>query len=58
MGKKNPYRVFEPDIYKNRANAQDRITWYFFNQIMNLFINRFEWVNLPKEIDPVYSERV
>lgn len=58
MGNKNPYRRFEPDIYKNRANVQDRITWYFFNQIMNLFINRFEWVNLPKEIEPFYIERV
>lgn len=58
MGKKNPYRVFEPDMYKNNENVQDRITWYFFNQIMNLFINRFEWIGIPKEIEPFYIERV
>lgn len=52
---KNPYRRFEPKIYKNGI---DHITWYFYNQIMNLFINRFEWSDLPKEIEPYYIERV
>lgn len=56
---KNPYRVYEPDISKCRTQyTGDRMTWYFYNQIMNLFINRFEWVNLPKEIEPFYIERV
>ena len=52
---KNPYRRFEPKISQNGI---DHITWYFYNQIMNLFINRFEWNNLPKEIEPYYIERV
>lgn len=52
---KNPYRRFEPKISQNGI---DHITWYFYNQIMNLFINRFEWSGLPKEIEPYYIERV
>lgn len=52
---KNPYRRFEPKISQNGI---DHITWYFYNQIMNLFINRFEWSDLPKEIEPYYIERV
>ena len=52
---KNPYRRFEPKISQNGI---DHITWYFYNQIMNLFINRFEWNNLPVEIEPYYIERV
>lgn len=52
---KNPYRRFEPKISQNGI---DHITWYFYNQIMNLFINRFEWGNLPTEIEPYYIERV
>lgn len=57
MSKKNPYRRFEPDFYKSQ-NGQDYITFYFFNQILNLFINRFEWVGVPEEIEPFYIERV
>lgn len=57
MSKKNPYRMFEPDLKKTQ-NGKDYITFYFFNQIMNLFINRFEWENLPPEIEPFYIERV
>lgn len=53
---KNPYRVYEPKL-KDGENG-DVITFYFFNQIMNLFINRFEWQGLPKEIEPFYIERV
>lgn len=53
---KNPYRVYEPKL-KDGKNG-DVITFYFFNQIMNLFINRFEWQGLPKEIEPFYIERV
>lgn len=52
---KNPYRQFEPKISQNGI---DHITWYFYNQITNLFINRFEWNNLPTEIEPYYIERV
>lgn len=54
---KNPYRVFEPKL-KDDGKNRDIITFYFFNQIMNLFINRFEWSGLPKEIEPFYIERV
>ena len=54
---KNPYRVFEPDL-KMSKTCQDYITFYFFNQIMNLFINRFKWEGLPPEIEPFYIERV
>lgn len=57
MSKKNPYRRFEPDL-KRTQNGKDCITFYFFNQIMNLFINRFKWENLPTEIEPYYIERV
>lgn len=57
MSKKNPYRRFEPDLKKTQ-NGKDCITFYFFNQIMNLFINRFKWENLPSEIEPFYIERV
>lgn len=57
MSKKNPYRRFEPDLEKSQ-NCEDYITFYFFNQIMNLFINRFEWKGLPEEIEPFYIERV
>lgn len=55
MGK-NPYRMYEPKL-KDCKNV-DFITFYFYNQIMNLFINRFEWQGLPKEIEPFYIERV
>ena len=54
---KNPYRIFEPDLKKSE-NGRDYITFYFFNQIMNLFINRFKWEGLPPEIEPFYIERV
>lgn len=54
---KNPYRKFEPDLNKSQ-NGQDYVTFYFFNQIMNLFINRFKWEGLPPEIEPFYIERV
>lgn len=54
---KNPYRIFEPDLNKSQ-NGRDYVTFYFFNQIMNLFINRFKWENLPPEIEPFYIERV
>ena len=54
---KNPYRIFEPDLKKSQ-NGRDYITFYFFNQIMNLFINRFKWDGLPPEIEPFYIERV
>lgn len=54
---KNPYRIFEPDLNKSQ-NGRDYITFYFFNQIMNLFINRFKWEGLPPEIEPFYIERV
>ena len=54
---KNPYRTFEPDL-KNSEKGRDYITFYFFNQIMNLFINRFKWDGLPPEIEPFYIERV
>lgn len=54
---KNPYRIFEPDLSKSQ-NGRDYITFYFFNQIMNLFINRFKWEGLPPEIEPFYIERV
>lgn len=54
---KNPYRIFEPDL-KKPQNGRDYITFYFFNQIMNLFINRFKWDDLPPEIEPFYIERV
>lgn len=54
---KNPYRKFEPDLKKSQ-NDQDCVTFYFFNQIMNLFINRFKWEGLPPEIEPFYIERV
>ena len=51
---KNPYRVYE----KCRNEPTYQIEFYFFNQFMNLFINRFVWVNLPVEIEPYYIERV
>lgn len=54
---KNPYRVFEPKL-KSDGKNRDFITFYFFNQIMNLFINRFKWDGLPPEIEPFYIERV
>ena len=54
---KNPYRIFEPDLKKSQ-NGKDYVTFYFFNQIMNLFINRFKWEGLPPEIEPFYIERV
>lgn len=54
---KNPYRIFEPDLKKSEK-GRDYITFYFFNQIMNLFINRFKWDGLPPEIEPFYIERV
>lgn len=57
MSKKNPYRRFEPDLEKTQ-NGKDYITFYFYNQIVNLFINRFMWENLPPEIEPFYIERV
>lgn len=57
---KNPYRVYEPKIKpeKDKTVCNDAFEFYFFNQIMNLFINRYEWINLPEEIEPFYIERV
>lgn len=58
MGKvKNPYRVYEKNL-ECEQNGKDRITFYFYNQIMNLFINRFKYENIPAEIEPFFIERV
>ena len=54
---KNPYRVYEKDI-KLTQNGKDNITFYFFNEIMNLFVNRFRYIGLPPAIEPYFIERV
>lgn len=54
---KNPYRVYEKDI-KLTTNGQDHITFYFFNAIMNLFVNRFKYTGIPDAIEPFFIERV
>ena len=43
---RHPLRKFE--VY-NKFN-ENKIFFMFFNNIYNLFISRFEWKNLPKEI--------
>lgn len=54
---KNPYRVYEKKL-GHEQNGKDHITFYFYNQIMNLFINRFKYENIPTEIEPFFIERV
>lgn len=54
---KNPYRVYEKDINK-LYNNQDIVEFYFFNNIMNLFVNRFKYTGLPESIEPFFIERV
>lgn len=55
---KNPFRVFEfSNKNKNPPmNAvdipSDVITAWYFYKIHDLFVNRFRWINLPKEILP------
>nr|DAG50359.1 MAG TPA: upper collar protein [Caudoviricetes sp.] len=53
---KNPYRVYEKNINQS-CNKQDIIEFYFFNNIMNLFVNRFKYTGLPDTIEPFFIER-
>lgn len=54
---KNPYRVYEKKL-SCPNNKQDIIEFYFFNTIMNLFVNRFKYTGLPDTIEPFFIERV
>lgn len=54
---KNPYRVYEKNINQS-CNKKDIIEFYFFNNIMNLFVNRFKYTGLPDTIEPFFIERV
>lgn len=59
MGKKNPFRMFEN--LKNNATTFEFSSYYeahFFYKIKNMFCVRFEWLNLPKEIPPMFVEEV
>lgn len=54
---KNPYRVYEKEL-SCPNNKKDIIEFYFFNAIMNLFVNRFKYTGLPDTIEPFFIERV
>lgn len=54
---KNPYRAYEKDINQS-CNKQDIVEFYFYNSIMNLFVNRFKYTGLPESIEPFFIERV
>lgn len=54
---KNPYRVYEKKI-NQPCNERDITEFYFFNSIMNLFVNRFKYTGLPESIEPFFIERV
>ena len=48
---KNPFRIYE-DFRQRPGDAFA----YWFYKLKNLAISRYEWVNLPKEIEPVFVE--
>lgn len=54
--KKNPIRCFE-NIHQC-CNGKSVPYFKFFIDLYNLAVNRFEWVNLPKEINPYFLEDI
>lgn len=61
--KKNPWRVYEDfqkschgDGYESQMIDFQKIKTIFFNNIYNIFISRYIWDGLPKEIQPYYIE--
>lgn len=51
----SPFQVTQN--FKNK-NGCDELEMYFFYKYYNIAVSRFEWVNLPKEIEPFFIEDV
>lgn len=51
----NPFKVNE--IFKGR-NCNSEMEMMFFYKYYNLAITRFEWLNMPEEIDPFFIEDI
>lgn len=42
----------------NKCTPERRIKLYYLYRLLNLAVSRFEWQNLPEEIQPYYMEQV
>ena len=54
---KNPLRIFEKKICKNPKDDFEVIKSIFFYNIFDIFVNRYKWNRLPKEILPMFIEQ-
>lgn len=54
---RNPLRIFERNINKKKNSDFETIKSIFFYDIFDVFVNRYKWNNLPKEILPMYIEQ-
>lgn len=54
---KNPLRIFEKKICKNPKDDFEAIKSIFFYNIFDIFVNRYKWNGLPKEILPMFIEQ-
>ena len=52
---KHPLRMFE-DYKENREMIAPSSFSFWYHYLKNLAVVRFEWVNLPKEIEPIFIE--
>lgn len=50
---KNPLRIYED--FKSGNCSKSFVYWY--HKLMNLALVRYEWKNLPKEIEPIFVEK-
>ena len=54
---RNPLRVFEKCKNKKIIDDFETIKTIFFYDIFDIFVNRYKWNDLPKEILPMYIEQ-
>lgn len=54
---RNPLRIFERNVNKNKKNDFETIKSIFFYDIFDIFVNRYKWNGLPEEILPMYIEQ-
>lgn len=55
---RNPLRQFEKNIFKDKTTSDfEKIKTIYFYEIFDLYVNRYKWSGLPKEILPMYIEQ-
>ena len=54
---RNPLRIFERNVNKNKKDDFETIKSIFFYDIFDIFVNRYKWNGLPEEILPMYIEQ-